>query len=78
MTFKLLSKLIKENNIPEDVELLSDSGWESSETEMNGIYYNREENKMIFTQIGDEYDHWFDEEGWQLLHHNTSEKYTLL
>lgn len=40
MTFELLTEIIKENNIPSNVELLSDSGWECSETGMNGVYYN--------------------------------------
>ena len=47
MTFELLSKIMKENGIPKNVKLLSDSGWECSETEMNGIYYNRNKNEMI-------------------------------
>lgn len=41
MTFEKLKNLIVENNIPENVHLLSDSGWECSETEMDGIFYNR-------------------------------------
>lgn len=50
MTFEKLSKIIEKYNIPKDVVLLSDSGWECSETEMQGVFYNREENKIIFTQ----------------------------
>lgn len=68
MTFELLNKLIEENNIPKDVQLLSDSGWECSETEMDGIYYNRKENKMIFTQNGNYYDHWFKLDDWELIY----------
>lgn len=78
MTFELLSKLMDENNIPTNVELMSDSGWECSETAMNGVYYNREENKLIFTQVGDEYDSWFDKEGWELIHHRTQDRYQFL
>lgn len=55
MTFEQLNKIIKENNIPENVHLLSDSGWECDATEMDGIYYNKNENVIVFTQEYDEY-----------------------
>lgn len=69
MTFKELENLITTNAIPEDVKLLSDSGWECSETEMDGIWYNRELNTIVFTQ-GDymNCDSWFDKDGWVMLH----------
>lgn len=50
MTFEKLSKIIEENNIPKNVELLSDSGWECDFTPMNGVYYNARLNRIIFTQ----------------------------
>ena len=50
MTFKKLQKLIKQYNIKEDVKLMSDSGWEVDETEMDGVYYNEKLNIIIFTQ----------------------------
>lgn len=68
MTFELLNKIIEENNIPKDVHLRSDSGWECGETEMDGVYYNRKENVLIFTQHGDRYDSWFTEYDWELLY----------
>ena len=37
MTFELLCKIIEENNIPKNVKLLSDSGWECSATDMERI-----------------------------------------
>lgn len=49
MTFKKLNNLIKKYNIPENVHLLSDSGWECSETEMCGVYYNKKQNTIVFT-----------------------------
>lgn len=54
MTFKRLQRLIEKYNISEDVELLSDSGWECSSTPMDGVYYNEDENHIIFTQGFDE------------------------
>ena len=50
MTFKDLSKIIRDNNIPDDVVIRSDSGWECSDTEMNGVRYNDSKNTIIFTQ----------------------------
>ena len=68
MTFELLDKIIKENNIPKSVTLLSDSGWECSETDMNGIYYNSDDNVIIFTQKGDSFEKYYDNKKWTLLH----------
>lgn len=50
MTLGELNKLCKSNNIPDNVKLMSDSGWECCETEMNGVYYSEELNMIIFTQ----------------------------
>lgn len=54
MTFEKLKELIEKYNIPNNVKLLSDSGWELSETEMDGIFYNQKENHIVFTQNPDE------------------------
>lgn len=50
MTFELLNKIIDKYNIPHNVHFMSDSEWECNATEMNGIWYNRKENILIFTQ----------------------------
>lgn len=55
MTFKELKELIEKHNIPSDVKLLSESGWEYSETEMDVVYYNKKENRIIFRQEYDSY-----------------------
>lgn len=69
MTLELLNKIIEEHNIPKTVRLLSDSGWECSETEMDGVFYNRNENKLVITQDGSYYDHaWFRKDGWELIY----------
>ena len=60
MTFAELNKIIEENNIPHDVKLMSDSGWECSATDMDGVYYNKEKNEIVFTQKTQELDGWFD------------------
>lgn len=56
MTFEKLNNLINKYNIPKNVHLLSDSGWECNETEMCGVYYNKKENIIIFTQEISEYE----------------------
>lgn len=68
MTFKKLKQIFIENNIPEDVILKSDSGWECDPTNMDGIYYNREDNIVVFTQ-GYKYNNYASQEGmpdWKL------------
>lgn len=53
MTLQLINELCKKNNIPDNVELLSDSGWECDPTDMDGVYYSKEKNTIIFTQGGE-------------------------
>ena len=59
MTFEKLWQIIEENNIPHNVQLQSDSGWECCETEMDGVYYDVGENRLIFSQEGKASDEWF-------------------
>lgn len=56
MTFEKLNNLINKYNIPKNVHLLSDSGWECDATEMCGVYYNEEQNVIIFTQEISKYE----------------------
>lgn len=59
MKFYELVELFDKFGVSEDVKLKSDSGWECSATEMNGVFYNEKENLIVFTQAngasGDEY-----------------------
>lgn len=66
----LLLSIMEKHNIPKNVTIKSDSGWECCETEMDGIYYNRKLNTMVFTQSGTVSDDWFDEPGWELIYGN--------
>ena len=68
MTFDLLNKLIKQNDIPETVTLMSDSGWECDPTDMNGIYYNSEINTIVFTQDISNYDSYYKSDKWKALY----------
>ncbi len=64
MSFVELMKLLSENNIPVDVRFMSDSGWECGPTEMDGVYYNKVENLIVFTQGQGKYDEYWNAEGW--------------
>lgn len=48
MTLGKLKVILK--NVPDDAELLSNSGWECNETDMDGVWYNAELNEVHFTQ----------------------------
>lgn len=50
MTLAELNEICKTNNIKDDVKLLSDSGWECWETEMNGVWYSEIDHAIVFTQ----------------------------
>lgn len=50
MTFDKLSKIIDKYDIPKNVILISDSGWECGPTDMCGMRYSKEDNTIIFTQ----------------------------
>ena len=64
MYFVELMKLLSEYNIPVDVHFMSDSGWECGPTEMDGVYYNKGENLIVFTQGQGKYDEYWNAEGW--------------
>lgn len=68
MTIGEFAKIIKAHNIPDDVTMLSDSGWECGPTDMEGIYYNERSKKLVFTQTGNEYERYFDDPEWHLIH----------
>ena len=66
MTYNLLSEIMNQYNIPGNVHFMSDSGWECDATEMNGIYYNRKTNTIVFTQVyAKKYS---DSDEWELLY----------
>jgi hypothetical protein len=66
----MLKKIFEDNHIPEDAILMSDSGWECDATDMNGIYYNSNENVIVITQEGSRFEKYYDNENWSLLHSN--------
>ena len=50
MTYEQLKNIIEKNNIPEDVHLMSNSGWECCATEMDGVLWIPTYNEIHFTQ----------------------------
>ena len=68
MTYKELKEILKRNDIPDNVNFISDSGWECSATDMNGVYYNKKENTIVFTQCFSKYERKYTKEnGWEEL-----------
>lgn len=67
MTFSQLNKLIETNHIPSNVTLMSDSGWECDATHMDGVYYNEEDNVIVFTQHIHSSDFYFKDKKWKIL-----------
>ena len=67
MKLNKLLELINKHNIPDDVLLRSDSGWECDATDMDGVYYNRKLNVIVFTQYISENDSYFNELDWEML-----------
>jgi hypothetical protein len=74
MTYKKLKEIIEKNNIPENVKLQSDSGWECDPTDMDGIFYNTSENKIIFTQGWEPNDKYYNEPYFIMLFHKEQKK----
>ncbi len=68
MTMEILFRIIKENNIPKDVHFMSDSGWECDATEMDGVFYHRENNTIVFTQGGCSDREYEQSDGWEILY----------
>jgi hypothetical protein len=64
LTFEELTYLINKYKIPHNVRLQSDSGWECNATDMCGIYYNKKENIIVFTQKFDVIDIYTKKDGW--------------
>ena len=67
MTFEYLSEIVQQYNIPHNVRLMSDSGWECDATDMNGVLYNEKENIIVFVQNSDERENYQKSNGWRLL-----------
>lgn len=63
MTLEKLNEICKKNNIPENVKLMSDSGWECCETDMDGLYYSRKMNTLVITPTS-EFDEKYIGKGW--------------
>lgn len=67
MTAGELFNIFKLNNIPDDAVLMSDSGWECDATDMDGVYYNKSENTVVFTQEPYLYDDYYKSSDWELI-----------
>lgn len=50
MKVKDFLEVLEKHNIPEDVKILSDSGWECDATDIEAVYYNKEKNFIVLVQ----------------------------
>ena len=64
MTVCELFNIFKQNNIPNDATLMSDSGWECCTTDMDGVYYNKLKNVVVFTREISKYDRYYGSNDW--------------
>lgn len=64
MTTSELFNIIKKYNIPANAILVSDSGWECSATNMDGVYYDKTGNTVVFTQEFDKHDKYYNSPKW--------------
>ena len=64
MTAGELINIFKQNNIPNDAILMSDSGWECCATDMDGVYYNKLKNIVVFTQEISKYNRYYGSNDW--------------
>lgn len=67
MTAGELFNIFKQYNIPDDAVLMSDSGWEAWSTDMDGIYYNKTSNMVVFTPEISDCDTYFYSKDWIVL-----------
>ena len=64
MTAFELFNVFKQYDIPNNAVLVSNSGWEGGETDMDGIYYNKTRNVIVFTQEFSKYDDYYNLPDW--------------
>ena len=64
MTVGEMLKIFKQYNIHNDAVLMSDSGWECWATDMDGIYYNKTTNTVVFTPEFSDCDHYYYDQDW--------------
>lgn len=75
MTFSYLREIMETYDIPEDVRLMSDSGWECGATDMRGAFFHKEDKVIVFTQSAQYSDSdYYKENGWKEVSHKWTEK----
>ena len=70
MTLAELNRICNDNQIADDVLLLSDSGWECYETQMNGAWYSNIDHAIVFVQDPDREKYEVDDLKWHKLSPN--------
>lgn len=68
MTLEKLIKVLEERNIPKDVEIMSDSGWECGPSEIDMVYYNPETKILMLTRRWGNYHTYKKDDDWMLIY----------
>ena len=55
------------NQIDNNAVIMTDSGWECDETEVNMVYYNAKTNVIMLTRKYGNYETYEDSDDWKLL-----------
>ena len=55
------------NKIDSNAVIMTDSGWECDETEVDMVYYNSKTNVVMLTRKNGNYDVYEDSDDWKLL-----------
>ena len=55
------------NQIDKNAVIMTDSGWECDETEVNMVYYNAKTNVVMLTRKYGNYETYEDSDDWKLL-----------
>ena len=57
LTVKDLIDIMKENNIPMDATITSDSGWECCATYVSTVFYDKNKNEVVLCQDDPNFEH---------------------
>ena len=67
MNIENFKKLIEKYNIPEDIILQSDTGWECGYSDLSSIAYNKKEKRIVFLSDDTLIIPYYHTKDWQIL-----------
>ena len=67
LTIGVLIDIFINNQIDSNAAIMTDSGWECDETEVDMVYYNSKTNVVMLTRKYGNYEAYEDSDDWKLL-----------